>query len=41
MLLGKYTDMIDIIKNYEFASRQMEEGLDTYQLHTAEGTVGK
>lgn len=25
-LLGKYTDMIDIIKNYEFALQQMENG---------------
>lgn len=40
-LLGKYTDMIDIIKNYEFALEQIEEGLDAYQLLTAQGTVGK
>ncbi|GGF86773.1 hypothetical protein [Paenibacillus aceti] len=40
-LLGKYTDMIDIIKNYEFALSQIENGLDAYQLLTAEGTAGK
>lgn len=40
-LLGKYTDMIDIIKNYEFAMKQIEDGMDTYQMLTAEGTIGK
>lgn len=40
-LLGKYTDMIDIIKNYEFALSQMENGMDAYLLLTAEGTAGK
>ncbi|MNW54369.1 hypothetical protein D3C74_319670 [compost metagenome] len=40
-LLGKYTDMIDIIKNYEYALQQIEDGLDAYQLLTAEGTAGK
>lgn len=40
-LLGKYTDMDDIIKNYEFALKQIENGLDAYQLLTAEGTAGK
>lgn len=29
-LLGKYTDMIDVIKNYEFALGQIEEGLVSY-----------
>lgn len=40
-LLGKYTDMIDIIKNYEYAQMQIENGMDAYQLLTAEGTAGK
>lgn len=40
-LLGKYTDMIDIIKNYEFALKQIEDGMDAYQMLTAEGTIGK
>ncbi|MNW38175.1 hypothetical protein D3C74_152350 [compost metagenome] len=40
-LLSKYTDMIDIIKNYEFALKQIENGLDAYQLLTTEGTAGK
>jgi len=40
-LLGKYTDMIDIIKNYEFAMQQMENGLSLYELMSAEGSVAK
>lgn len=40
-LLSKYTDMDDIIKNYEFALQQIEDGLDAYQLLTAEGTIAK
>ncbi|WP_411734957.1 hypothetical protein [Paenibacillus sp. M2] len=27
-LLGKYVDMIDIIKNYEFSLQQIENGMD-------------
>ncbi|MDR0269624.1 hypothetical protein [Paenibacillus sp.] len=40
-LLGKYTDMIDIIKNYEFALQEMENGLSAYELLSAEGTIAK
>lgn len=40
-LLEKYTDMIDIIKNYEFALKQMENGLSAYDLLCAEGSVAK
>lgn len=40
-LLGKYTDMIDIIENYEYAQKQIENGMDAYQLLIAEGTAGK
>ncbi|MEC0241994.1 hypothetical protein P4H66_19510 [Paenibacillus dokdonensis] len=40
-LLGKYTDMIDIIKNYEFALQEMENGLSAYDLLSAEGTIAK
>jgi len=40
-LLGKYTDMIDIIKNYEFALKEIENGLSAYDLLSAEGTIAK
>jgi hypothetical protein len=40
-LLGKYVDMIDIIKNYEFALKEMENGLSAYDLLTAEGSSAK
>ncbi len=40
-LLGKYTDMVDICRNYEIAMREMENGLSAYDLLCAEGTAGK
>ncbi|WP_339307646.1 hypothetical protein [Paenibacillus sp. FSL R5-0519] len=40
-LLGKYVDMMDIIQNYEFALRQIENGMSAYELLSAEGSVAK
>ena len=40
-LLGKYVDMVDIIKNYEFALKEMENGLTAYDLLSAEGSTAK
>jgi|GEM_PF-2501701 hypothetical protein len=40
-LLDKYTDMIDICRNYEIAKREMENGLSAYDLLSAEGSVAK
>lgn len=40
-LLGKYVDMVDIIKNYEFSLQQMENGMSAYELLSAEGSVAK
>ncbi|KAA8782532.1 hypothetical protein EC604_01545 [Paenibacillus amylolyticus] len=40
-LLGKYVDMIDIIKNYEFSLQQLENGMSAYELLSAEGSVAK
>ncbi|CCC85713.1 hypothetical protein PPM_2776 [Paenibacillus polymyxa M1] len=40
-LLGKYTDMVDVIKNYEFALQQIENGMAAYDLLSAEGSVAK
>ncbi|KIL35148.1 hypothetical protein SD71_16100 [Cohnella kolymensis] len=40
-LLNMYTEMIDIIKNYEMAMRELENGLSAYELLTAEGSAGK
>lgn len=40
-LLGKYVDMIDIIQNYEFALKQIENGMSAYDLLSAEGSVAK
>lgn len=40
-LLGKYTDMIDTIQNYEIAQRELENGMSAYELLTAEGSAGK
>ncbi|WP_145148523.1 hypothetical protein [Paenibacillus xylanexedens] len=40
-LLGKYVDMIDIIQNYEYALKQIENGMSAYELLSAEGSVSK
>ncbi|WP_405117870.1 hypothetical protein MHB43_20350 [Paenibacillus sp. FSL H8-0317] len=40
-LLGKYVDMIDIIQNYEYALKQIENGMSAYELLSAEGSVAK
>ncbi|MFB5761119.1 hypothetical protein [Paenibacillus medicaginis] len=40
-LLGKYTDMIDVIKNYEYSQKQIENGMSAYDLLAAEGSVAK
>jgi len=43
-LLDRYTDMIDICRNYEIAMSEMENGLSVlsvYDLLSAEGSVGK
>lgn len=40
-LLGKYVDMMDIIQNYEFALKQIENGMSAYELLSAEGSVAK
>jgi hypothetical protein len=40
-LLNRYIDMMDIIRNYEFAQKEMDNGLSAYDLLSAEGTVAK
>jgi hypothetical protein len=40
-LLNRYTDMIDIIRNYEIALKEMQNGLSAYDLLAAEGTIAK
>ncbi|MEK3787577.1 hypothetical protein MKX74_14735 [Paenibacillus sp. FSL K6-1230] len=40
-LLEKYADMIDVIRNYEFALQQIENGMSAYELLSAEGFVAK
>lgn len=40
-LLGKYTVMIDVIKNYEFSLKQMENGMSAYELLSAESSIAK
>ncbi|PNQ79679.1 hypothetical protein [Paenibacillus sp. F4] len=40
-LLGKYVDMIDVIKNYEFALQQIENGMSAYEILSAEGAIAK
>ncbi|QYK62543.1 hypothetical protein [Paenibacillus sp. S25] len=40
-LLSKYVDMIDVIKNYEFALQQIENGMSAYELLSAEGAIAK
>ncbi|WP_127549824.1 hypothetical protein [Paenibacillus amylolyticus] len=40
-LLDKYVDMIDIIQNYEYSLKQIENGMSAYELLSAEGSVGK
>jgi hypothetical protein len=40
-LLGMYVNMIDIIRNYDIAQREMENGMSAYDLITAEGSTGK
>lgn len=40
-LLNKYRDMIDIIKNYEYSLKQIENGMSAYELLSAEGSVAK
>jgi len=36
-----YVDMIDIIKNYEIALKEIENGMSAYELLSAEGSVAK
>nr|WP_258298087.1 MULTISPECIES: hypothetical protein [Paenibacillus] len=33
--------MIDVIKNYEFALQQIENGMSAYELLSAEGAIAK
>ncbi|MCR8633471.1 hypothetical protein [Paenibacillus radicis (ex Xue et al. 2023)] len=40
-LLNRYTDMIDVIKNYEIAQKEMENGLSAYELLSAESSIAK
>lgn len=40
-LLGMYVNMIDIIRSYEIAQKEMENGMSAYDLLTAEGSTGK
>lgn len=40
-LLNKYTDLIDVIKNYEYSLQQIENGMAAYDLLSAEGSVAK
>jgi len=40
-LLERYTDMIDICKNYEIAQKEIQNGLTAYELLSAEGIVAK
>lgn len=39
--LNKYTDLIDVIKNYEHSLEQIENGMSAYDLLSAEGSVAK
>lgn len=40
-ILGKYTGMEDVIKNYEFSLKQIENGMSAYDLLSAEGSIAK
>jgi hypothetical protein len=40
-LLKRYTDMIDICRNYEIAQKEIQNGLTAYELLSAEGTVAR
>ncbi|MEK4513307.1 hypothetical protein [Paenibacillus sp. FSL K6-2524] len=40
-LLGKHTDMIDLIGNYEYSLKQMKSGFSEYDYVAAEGSVAK
>ncbi|MDY8095848.1 hypothetical protein UY456_23045 [Paenibacillus polymyxa] len=40
-LLNKYTDLVDVIKNYEYSLQQIENGMAAYDLLSAEGSVAK
>ncbi|MEE4578803.1 hypothetical protein [Paenibacillus polymyxa] len=40
-LLNKYTDLVDVIKNYEYSLQQIENGMSAYDLLSAEGSVAK
>ncbi|MGQ3481089.1 hypothetical protein [Paenibacillus sp. TY11] len=40
-LLNKYTDLVDVIKNYEYSLQQLENGMTAYDLLSAEGMVAK
>lgn len=40
-LLEKYTNMVDICRNYEIAMQEMVNGMSAYDLLAAEGSVGK
>ncbi|WP_397346199.1 hypothetical protein [Paenibacillus polymyxa] len=40
-LLNKYTDLMDVIKNYEYSLQQLENGMAAYDLLSAEGSVAK
>jgi len=40
-LLDRYTDMVDICRDYEIAKKEMENGLSAYDLLCAEGSAGK
>ncbi|MGR6127182.1 hypothetical protein [Paenibacillus sp. SER-28] len=40
-LLNKYTNLVDVIKNYEYSLQQLENGMTAYDLLSAEGSVAK
>ncbi|MCC3380709.1 hypothetical protein ACFQ5D_10795 [Paenibacillus farraposensis] len=40
-LLGKYADLVDVIKNYEYSLQQIENGMSAYDILAAEGSVAK
>ncbi|MEE4581545.1 hypothetical protein [Paenibacillus polymyxa] len=40
-LLNKYTDLVDVIKNYEHSLEQIKNGMSAYDLLSAEGSVAK
>jgi hypothetical protein len=40
-LLKQYVKWIDVIRNYEFAMKEMERGMSQYDLLAAEGNVAK